>query len=67
MGDAAFEKVTTSDKPIYGPRKLMLCGFSSGAQSNFESVTPNTKTQTVRLTHRPEQGRRAICINSEIP
>ena len=38
MVDATFEKVTTSEKPLYGPRKLLLCGFSSAAQSKFETV-----------------------------
>jgi Domain of unknown function (DUF3783) len=38
MVDASFEKVTTSDKPLYGSRKLLLCGFSSGAQPKFETV-----------------------------
>jgi hypothetical protein len=38
MVDATFEKITTSDKPLYGPRKLLLCGFSSAAQSKFETV-----------------------------
>ena len=38
MVDATFEKVTTSDKPLYGPRKLLLCGFSSAAQPKFDTV-----------------------------
>ena len=38
MVDATFEKVTTSDQPLYGPRKLLLCGFPSGAQPKFETV-----------------------------
>jgi uncharacterized protein DUF3783 len=38
MVDATFEKVTTSDTPLYGPRKLLLCGFPSGAQPKFEIV-----------------------------
>jgi len=38
MVDATFEKVTTSDKPLYGPRTLLLCGFPAGAQSKFETV-----------------------------
>lgn len=38
MVDASFEKVTTSDKSLYGPRKLLLCGFPAGAQSKFETV-----------------------------
>jgi len=38
MVDATFEKVTTSDKSLYGPRKFLLCGFPAGAQSKFETV-----------------------------
>ena len=38
MAEAKFEKVTTSDKPLYGPSKLLLCGFPAGAQSKFETV-----------------------------
>ena len=38
MVDATFEKVTTSDKPLYGNRSLLLCGFSSAAQLKFETV-----------------------------
>lgn len=38
MVDATFEKVTTSEKPLYGPRKLLLCGFPSAAQPKFETV-----------------------------
>jgi hypothetical protein len=35
MSDAKFEKVSPSDKPMYGPRKLLICGFSSEVQPNF--------------------------------
>ncbi len=35
MSDAGFEKVSPSDKPMYGPRKLLICGFSSEAQPKF--------------------------------
>jgi len=38
MVDVTFEKVTTSDKPLYGPRKLLLCGFPATAQPKFETV-----------------------------
>jgi hypothetical protein len=38
MSDARFEKVSQSDKPMYGPRKLMICGFSSEAQSKFVTL-----------------------------
>jgi hypothetical protein len=30
-----FEKVNASDKPMYGPRKLLLCGFPAKAQPKF--------------------------------
>ncbi len=35
MTDASFEKVSHSEQPLFGPRKLLLCGFGAGAQSNF--------------------------------
>jgi len=35
MTDAGFQKVTQSDNLLYGPRKLLLCGFPAGAQSKF--------------------------------
>ena len=35
MSDATFEKMSPSDKPMYGPRKLLICGFSSKAQPKF--------------------------------
>jgi len=33
--NATFEKVSPSDKPLYGPRGLLLCGFSEKVQPNF--------------------------------
>ncbi len=38
MADAKFEKVTHSDKPFYGPRKLLVCGFDSKAQPKFKNL-----------------------------
>jgi len=35
MTDGAFQKVSRTDKPLYGPRKLLLCGFAAEAQSKF--------------------------------
>jgi hypothetical protein len=35
MEKTTFEKVSRSDKPLYGPRRLLLCGFASGAQARF--------------------------------
>ncbi len=38
MSDAKFEKVSESDQPLYGPRKLLLCGFAAEAQPKFEAL-----------------------------
>jgi hypothetical protein len=38
MSDGKFEKVTQSAKPLYGPRKLILCGFTAGMQANFLKI-----------------------------
>jgi hypothetical protein len=35
MTDSGFQKVSQSDKPLYGPRKLLLCGFAADVQSKF--------------------------------
>lgn len=38
MPNSTFEKVKRSDTRMYGPPKLMLCGFSATAQPKFMSV-----------------------------
>ena len=38
MTDAKFEKVSPSDTPLYGPRMLLLCGFSQSVQPNFNKL-----------------------------
>ncbi|RZB38145.1 MAG: hypothetical protein SRB2_00491 [Desulfobacteraceae bacterium Eth-SRB2] len=38
MAEAKFEKIKPSDKLLYGPQKLLLCGFSTVAQSKFNAV-----------------------------
>ena len=38
MTNAKFEKVSPTDKPLYGPRKLLLCGFSQRVQPNFNKL-----------------------------
>ncbi len=35
MGNGEFKKVTQSEKLLYGPRKLLICGFSSAEQPEF--------------------------------
>ncbi len=38
MNDAKFEKVTQTDTPMYGPRRLLVCGFSAEVQPKFVTV-----------------------------
>jgi len=45
--EASFEKVSTSDRPLYGPRRLFLCGFSADAQPKFEIVLKAVGLQDV--------------------
>ena len=35
MTDGEFQKVARSEKPLYGPRKLLLCGFAAEVQPKF--------------------------------
>jgi hypothetical protein len=38
MTKGTFEKVQYSDDPMYGPPKLLLCGFAASAQPKFMTV-----------------------------
>ena len=38
MTRAKFEKLSLSDKSLYGSRKLLLCGFTATAQPKFMVV-----------------------------
>ena len=38
MTDSGFQKVTQSDEALYGPRKLLLCGFAADVQPKFISL-----------------------------
>ncbi len=35
MTDAEFQKMAQSDEMLYGPRKLLLCGFAANVQPKF--------------------------------
>jgi len=35
---SSFEKVSRSEKLLYGPRKLLLCGFGAEARKKFDAV-----------------------------
>jgi hypothetical protein len=38
MADATFSKLDPSEQPLYGPRRLILCGFDAAARSDFEKL-----------------------------
>ena len=38
MTEGTFEKVQHSDNPMYGPPRLLLCGFKKSAQPTFMTV-----------------------------
>ena len=38
MTEGEFQKVSRTDKPLYGPRKLLLCGFAANAQAKFKRL-----------------------------
>jgi len=68
MVDATFEKVTTSDKPLYGPRKLLLCGFSSTAQPKLETVLEMVALQEVqKIWVSGDQGHMALSALLQLP
>jgi hypothetical protein len=35
---SSFEKIERSDRNLYGPRKLVLCGFPADVQSKFKTL-----------------------------
>jgi len=38
MSKPGFEKIQHSDKCLFGPRKLLLCGFAGTVQSKFKTL-----------------------------
>lgn len=47
MTDGTFAKVHRSDKLLYGPPKLLLCGFSNQAQHHFGTILPMVGLQAI--------------------
>ena len=61
MSDAGFEKVSQSDKPMYGPRKLLISGFSSATQPKFVRLLELIGlSETPRVWVTEENGNRLI-------
>ena len=38
MPSSGFDRISHSSEPLYGPRKLLLCGFAASAQSKFATL-----------------------------
>ena len=55
MTDASFEKIGRSDKCLYGPRKLLLCGFPIDAQSKFKMLLDMLGLKSIPLVWTGEQ------------
>jgi hypothetical protein len=49
MTEAKFEKITKSAALLYGPPKLLLCGFPKSAQSKFISLISSAGLADVPL------------------
>lgn len=49
MTNVGFEKVVPSEKKLYGPRKLLLCGFSAQSQTKFEMLLEMTGINNLPL------------------
>ena len=48
MSEGDFEKVSASDKPMYGPRKLLICGFSADIQPHVAKLLEILKLAEVQ-------------------
>ena len=48
MSEGEFEKVSASDKPMYGPRKLLICGFSADIQPHVAKLLEILKLADVQ-------------------
>jgi len=55
MTDASFEKIGRTDKCLYGPRKVLLCGFPIAAQSKFKTLLDMLGLKNLPLVWAGEQ------------
>ena len=58
MTEGTFERVQHSDEPMYGPQKLLLCGFPAPAQPKFASVLKMAGLQDVAAVWANEENAR---------
>jgi len=52
---STFEKVQRSDAPLFGPRKLLLCGFGAEAQAKFKIILNAMALADIALVWATEQ------------
>jgi hypothetical protein len=65
---STFEKVTRSEKILYGPRKLLLCGFGAEARKKFNTVLETTGLADLpKVWVATEQGSTALADLLELP
>ncbi len=64
----SFEKVSRSEKLLYGPRKLLLCGFETGAQKNLNALLGTVGLADVpRVWVATQQGAMTLASLLELP
>ena len=49
MTDTSFEKVSRSEKKLYGPVKIVLCGFGPAAQPKFVTLLKMLNMESIPL------------------
>jgi len=49
MSDGDFEAVGTSDERMFGPRKIIVCGFSVDDQKAFREMTAGAGTASMPM------------------
>jgi hypothetical protein len=65
---STFEKVTRSEKILYGPRKLLLCGFAAESRKKFNTVLDMVGLAAVpKVWVAAEQGSTPLADLLELP
>lgn len=45
--NSTFTKVSRTEQPLYGPRKLLICGFPSGERSGILEIMKSAEIENV--------------------
>ena len=65
---STFEKVTRSEKILYGPRKLLICGFTAESRKKFNTVLEMVGLAAVpKVWVATEQGSTPLADLLELP